>query len=130
MPKSHTVIRHCFDGDKDQYLKWKDAIPGCYFSIAGLATQLNKCNRQLSLVIDRIPGDRLLLETDAPYLLPAGVTNTTTNSPNLLLEVAKYVAHIRSDIEMDKVYGDTRSAQKLRKLLESTAANARKCFRY
>ena len=129
LPKGHTVIRHCLDGDKDQFLKWKEEIPGCYFSIAGLATK-ESCNPQLSLVIDRIPDDRLLLETDAPYLLPAGVKNTTTNSPNLLLEVAKYVAHIREDVRVDDIYGDTRSAHKLRRLLESTAANARKCFRY
>ena len=128
LQRNHTIVRHCFDGDKAQFLKWQGKFPRCYFSIAGLATK-GSCNPQLSLVIDRIPDNRLLIETDAPFLLPARVTGTNFNSPNLLLEVAKYVAGIRLDINISDIYSDPRAGQRLRGLLETLNANARECFR-
>ena len=122
----HTIIRHCFDGDMGQFLEWKEAFSNCYFSISGKATHLD-CDRQLSLVITKIPKDRLLLETDAPWLLPTGSPGDL-NSPNLLLEIAKYILSLQVSCPPNRMTKDPRASAKLRELLEQTSRNSRRCF--
>ena len=108
------IHRHCFNGSFAEFKKWREAFPHCYFGITGLAT-LDRVHPQLSITIDKIPDDRLLLETDAPHLKTAGEV-APHNSPYLLDKVAKYVAEMRSI--------------SLERLFEITARNTRHCYRY
>jgi len=59
-------VMHCFSGDRD----WLDACLnlGFYISIAGPVTYPR--SHELRDLLRFIPEDRLLLETDAPYLAP------------------------------------------------------------
>ena len=112
--RDHMVHRHCFNGSVAEFREWRDNFQNCYFGITGIATLVQKCHPQLALVISQIAEDRLLLETDAPYLVPHG-QNTNTNSPNLLDKVAEYVAEMRNE--------------SVEHILQITARNARQCYR-
>jgi hydrolase, TatD family len=60
------VLMHCYSGSKElamQYIKL-----GAYISIAGPVTYKNA--RKTVEVVEAVPLDRLMIETDAPYLTP------------------------------------------------------------
>ncbi|MFL2919418.1 MAG: TatD family hydrolase [Thalassobaculaceae bacterium] len=60
-------VLHCFTGS--MALAEKAIELGLYISISGIITF--KSARELIGIVDRIPLNRLLIETDAPYLAPA-----------------------------------------------------------
>ena len=61
-----TAVLHCFTGD---LATARDAIAiGCYISFAGNTTYPKL--RDVLSVAAEVPSDRLLLETDAPFLAP------------------------------------------------------------
>ena len=71
----HTVL-HCFSGDLT--MARECAERGYYLSFAGTVTFKNA--RDLRDALTAVPLDRLLVETDAPYLAPAphrGATNAS-----------------------------------------------------
>jgi TatD DNase family protein len=62
----HGVLMHCYSASAEmakQYVKL-----GAYISIAGPVTYKN--NHKTVEVVEQVPLDRLLIETDAPYLTP------------------------------------------------------------
>jgi TatD DNase family protein len=59
-------VMHCFSGDPDFARRCLDR--GAYLSFAGTVTFKNAQPLRNALVV--VPGDRLLVETDAPYLAP------------------------------------------------------------
>ncbi len=89
-----TVI-HCFTGS------WLDAEPllalGCYLSFSGVITFPPKKteNPDLSVhrVIERIPLDRILIETDAPYLTPVPHRGEK-NEPTYVEFIAQKIAEL------------------------------------
>jgi len=81
---------HCYTGAKDWMEKFIDL--GAYIGITGIVTFPRATNvREL---IPFIPGDRLLLETDSPYLAPVPHRGKT-NSSAFIIEVARKVASER-----------------------------------
>ena len=61
-------VIHCFYGDwktAEQYLEL-----GCHIGIGGSVLQLEERAKDLWEAIPRIPLDRILIETDAPFILP------------------------------------------------------------
>jgi TatD DNase family protein len=60
------VVMHCFSGDEEVARRSLDL--GFYISFAGPVTFTNA--RQLPAIVPLVPDDRLLIETDAPYLSP------------------------------------------------------------
>ena len=64
---SFNGVLHCFTGS--MALAQKAIELGLYISISGIITF--KSARELIGIVDRIPLNRLLIETDAPYLAPA-----------------------------------------------------------
>ena len=60
------VVMHCFSGDEQVARRCLDL--GFYISFAGPVTFTNA--RKLLAVVPLVPDDRLLIETDAPYLSP------------------------------------------------------------
>ncbi|RJX23005.1 MAG: TatD family deoxyribonuclease [Ammonifex sp.] len=83
-------VMHCFSGN------WEEAeqflAMGFYVSIAGPVT-FSKSG-SLTEVAEKVPLDRLLLETDAPYLAPAPYRGRK-NEPAYLVYTARRVAEIR-----------------------------------
>ncbi len=84
------VIMHCFSGSAElaqEYLK-----RGAYISIAGPVTFKNA--RKSQEVARIVPMDRLLIETDAPYLTPTPFRGKR-NEPKHVRLVAEKIAEIR-----------------------------------
>jgi TatD DNase family protein len=66
---------------------------GCYFGVGGLVTR--EPNVRLREIVSALPIECLLLETDAPYLAPAGVRDRR-NSPVNIPVIAAAVASLRA----------------------------------
>ena len=81
-------VLHCFNADEQLLML---ANEGFYFGIGGVVTFKNA--RKLISVLPKIPLDRLLLETDAPYLTPEPLRGKR-NEPYYTHFVAKKVAEV------------------------------------
>jgi TatD DNase family protein len=88
-------VLHCFTEDWDMAKKAIDL--GYYISISGIVTFANANN--VRDVVKQLPLDRLLVETDAPYLTPVPYRGKP-NYPIYVREVAEYIAKFRN-IELD-----------------------------
>jgi len=83
-------VIHCFTGDWEQAQKYLDM--GFYLGINGIMYKFD-----LKEVIGKTPLDRILLETDCPYL-----GREERNEPIFVREIAKDIARIKS-IPFEKV---------------------------
>ena len=108
-------IVHCFTGTKSELKKFLDL--GLYIGITGWICD-PKRGADLREIIKYIPLDRLLIETDAPYLVPKNMVNKPRNNRNEPL----FLEHIANDISellnIDKAL-----------LAEETTNNFKKLFR-
>jgi TatD DNase family protein len=103
------VVIHCFSGDAE--IARECAKRGYWLSFAGNVTYpKNEHLRQAAVVV---PIDRLLVETDSPFLSPQKKRGTDNHPSNVLITLA----------ELATVRGDD-----VRTLIEATAANARAAF--
>ena len=84
-----TVVLHCFS--MPAHLD-ECAERGWWFSFAGNVTYPKA--RELAHAARRAPADRLLVETDAPYLTPQAVRKER-NRPALVAHTARFVAELR-----------------------------------
>ncbi|MCZ2722241.1 TatD family hydrolase [Marinomonas sp. 15G1-11] len=83
-------VLHCFT---ESYEMAKQALDENYLiSISGIVTFKNA--QELRDVVKKIPLDRLLVETDAPYLAPIPFRGKK-NEPKYVAEVAQFVADIK-----------------------------------
>lgn len=101
-------VIHCFNGSKEvaqQYLQM-----GFYLGIGGVLTFKN-C--KLSETLEVVPLDRLVLETDGPYLAPTPHRGER-NESRLLIHVAERLA---------QVYNCS-----VEQIIETTSRNARQLF--
>lgn len=90
MVKDCRVLLHCFSGSRElaqQYVKL-----GATISIAGPVTYKN--NRKTREVVEALPIEFLLVETDAPYLTPEPFRGKKNKSP-LVEYTARKVAEIK-----------------------------------
>jgi TatD DNase family protein len=81
---------HSFAGDEDTALACVEL--GLYISFAGMVTF--KKNDALRAVAAKIPLDRLLIETDAPYLAPVPFRGKR-NEPAYVRHTAECLATVR-----------------------------------
>jgi TatD DNase family protein len=88
-PVATPWILHSFDGTRA--LAETAVSAGCYFGVGGLMTKA--ASAELRNVIKGIPTDRLLLETDSPYLVPRGVKNRR-NEPANIPSIAQALAEL------------------------------------
>lgn len=84
------AILHCFTGGRDLALKGVEL--GLYVSFSGILTF--KKSDVLRAIAAELPADRLLVETDAPFLAP-GVHRGKRNEPAFVVETAKVLADAR-----------------------------------
>lgn len=83
-------VLHCFSGDiqlAKQALDW-----GFYISIAGPVTYPNA--KGLRSVVEKVPTERMVIETDAPYLAPQQKRGKR-NEPALVRFVAEEIARVK-----------------------------------
>ena len=84
------VVFHCFTGDRDMARRALDA--GFYLSLAGIVTFPRAL--ELHEVAKVVPLDRLLVETDSPFLAPVPHRGKR-NEPAHVVRVAEAVAALR-----------------------------------
>lgn len=82
------AVFHCFTGSVEEAERILSA--GFFIGLTGAATF--RKSESLREVARTMPRDRLLLETDAPYLAPEPMRKIKTNEPALLVHVADVVA--------------------------------------
>jgi TatD DNase family protein len=85
-PNLAPIVLHSFDGTQ-RLADWARER-GCFVGIGGLATR--RSSQPLRELLVRIPVDRLLLETDSPYLAPPGSAtrrNTPANLPRIAADL-------------------------------------------
>ena len=85
------VLIHCFTGTKDFAKKLLDI--GCYISISGIVTFKN--STELSETASYIPLDRLLVETDSPYLAPSPLRGKS-NEPSFIVHTVAKLSEIKN----------------------------------
>ncbi|HLD20012.1 MAG TPA: TatD family hydrolase [Patescibacteria group bacterium] len=93
------AVFHCFTGTAQQAQQILDA--GCMISFTGVITFA----KELEDTVKTVPLDRLMIETDSPYLAPARYRGKQ-NEPLYVEEVARKVADIHG-IEYDEVLEQT-----------------------
>lgn len=86
-----TGVMHCFTED---WAMAKQALDlGFYISISGIVTFKNAV--QVQEVANKVPLDRLLVETDCPYLAPMPMRGKP-NYPHYVKHTAEYIAKLRN----------------------------------
>jgi TatD DNase family protein len=91
----HRGIAHCFTGDAIQLKAYLDL--GLYIGITGWLCDERRAT-MLQDALKYLPLDRLILETDAPYLLPRNLTpkpKSRRNEPCYLSAIADQIAQLR-----------------------------------
>ncbi len=84
------AVLHCFTGSRE--LAMTGVELGLYVSFSGIATYKSAANlRELAA---ELPADRILVETDAPYLAP-GKFRGKTNEPSYVVETGRVIAEAR-----------------------------------
>jgi TatD DNase family protein len=84
------AVLHCFTGGRELAMAAIDL--GLYISFTGILTFKN--SQDLRDIAKDLPADRILLETDAPYLAP-GPYRGKRNEPAFVVETAKVLAGVR-----------------------------------
>jgi len=84
------AVLHCFTGGRD--LAFKAIELGHYVSFTGILTFKNSA--ALREIAAALPADRILVETDAPYLAPLPYRGKR-NEPAYVVETAKILAQTR-----------------------------------
>ena len=87
---------HCFGGSVE--VAQELLRRGAYLSFSGTITRPN--NRRAAEVLPCVPAERLLLETDAPDLLPIGAVGPL-NAPENLPRILACVAFLRGESEAE-----------------------------
>jgi TatD DNase family protein len=103
-----TGVIHCFTGTLEEA---KDFLScGMFLSFSGIVTFKNA--QKLKEVVQYIPEDRLLIETDSPYLAPVPLRGKT-NEPAHLFYISRHIAQLRglADEELSQI--TSKNAQRL-----------------
>jgi TatD DNase family protein len=85
------IVFHCFSGSAEQAKIVLDY--GFYISFTGVVTFKNaKKTRRAAAVV---PLDRLMVETDCPYMSPEPMRKQKVNEPALMVHTARYLAGLK-----------------------------------
>jgi TatD DNase family protein len=101
-------VMHCYSGSLEMLPKFLDL--GLYIGLDGPVTFKNA--RVPKEVAKAVPLDRLLLETDAPYLAPHPYRGKT-NQPAYLDLIAEEIARLRDTSKATIMRATTHNAQAL-----------------
>lgn len=95
LPKLSRAVAHCFTGEHESLREYLGM--GLYIGITGWICDERR-GKHLYDIADVVPDDRLMIETDAPYLLPRTLRpkpTTRRNEPAWLPEVLRVLAEAR-----------------------------------
>ncbi len=112
-PRLAGGVAHCFTGgarELERYLELGMAI-----GVTGLVCDERR-GGALREAVPLIPADRLMVETDAPYLLPRDLAPkpaSRRNEPAFLVHIARSVAAMRGESPAELAAASTRNARRL-----------------
>lgn len=93
-------VAHCFTGNVSQLQAYLEL--DCYIGITGWICDSKRGLELRKSVLD-LPLEKMLLETDSPYLFPKTVhPRKSVNEPSFLPNIAKEVANIK-ELELDLI---------------------------
>lgn len=105
--KCKKVVMHCFNGKKGLIKRCVEN--GWFFSVPPVITRLD----HFKLLVEIVPLNQLLTETDAPYLSPiAGTRNEPSNITATIKEIAK-VKNIKEEEIAEEIFNNTQKLFKL-----------------
>ncbi len=84
------VLIHCFTGTKKFAFKLLDL--GAYISASGVVTF--KKSKDLAETFKEIPSNRILVETDSPYLAPEPLRGKS-NEPSYITHTVKFLSNLK-----------------------------------
>jgi len=109
------AVVHCFTGTRDELRAYLDL--GCYIGITGWI-----CDRRRGMAlrgtVKDIPADRLMIETDGPFLLPRNLNERPADNRN----EPRFLPHIAGEIAACR-------GESVERLADMTTANAKRFFR-
>jgi TatD DNase family protein len=92
------VVFHCYSGTAEQAELL--LAKGYYISFTGVVTFKNaEQTRQAARVV---PLDRMMVETDCPYMSPVPVRNQKPNEPALMVHTAQFLAELKG-VSLDEL---------------------------
>ncbi|MDJ0812540.1 MAG: TatD family hydrolase [Woeseiaceae bacterium] len=99
LPRIPRAVAHCFTGEHESLREY--LAMGLWIGITGWICDERR-GKHLHDIVGDVPDDRLMIETDAPYLLPRSIEpkpKTRRNEPAYLAEVLRVVAEARGQSE-------------------------------
>jgi TatD DNase family protein len=105
------AVAHCFTGEAEELRAYLDL--DLYIGITGWICDERR-GRHLVALVKEIPQDRLLLETDAPYLTPRDLQpqpKARRNEPAYLPHILRAVARARGEAPEALAAATTRNAK-------------------
>ena len=91
-------VMHCYSYSLDMAYRFIEI--GCSLGIGGVLTFKN--SKSIKEVVENVPLEKLVLETDSPYLTPEPFRGST-NQPYNIIYVAEKIAELKN-IDIQKVY--------------------------
>jgi TatD DNase family protein len=108
IPTGQSMVFHSFDGS-DELAAWA-LEHGAFFGVGGLVTR--RSSERLRRILAGVPLERMVLETDSPYLVPAGVKERR-NTPSSIPLIAAALATLKK-VDTDEVaLQTTRNAERV-----------------
>ncbi len=89
---SRGAIFHCYSEDAEYAKKCLDAGMNVYFSFAGNLTYRNAKNLHETAL--NVPMDRILIETESPFMIPADLREKKRTMPAYLVSTARFLAEL------------------------------------
>jgi len=89
--KDFKVLIHCFTGSKE--FAHKLIGLGCYISASGVVTF--KKSKELADTFLSLPNDKILVETDSPYLSPEPLRGKS-NEPSNIIHTVNFLSKIKN----------------------------------
>ncbi|MEJ2648200.1 MAG: TatD family hydrolase [Sedimentisphaerales bacterium] len=86
------VVFHCFSGSAEQARMVIDY--GFFISYTGVVTFKNADS--IRKAAQTVPIDKMMIETDCPYMSPEPMRKQKTNEPALLIHTAKFLAELKN----------------------------------
>ena len=112
LPRLSRAVAHCFTGEHESLREY--LAMGLYIGVTGWICDERR-GTHLREIVSIIPDDLLMIETDAPYLLPRTITpkpKTRRNEPMYLPEVLRVVAEARGHAEEHVARVTTETAER------------------
>ena len=85
------IVFHCFPGSDEQAKMILDR--GWFVSFTGVVTFKNA--HIVRKAVEAVPIERLMLETDCPYMSPEPMRKQKINEPSLMVHTASFIANLK-----------------------------------